>query len=114
MSKHAIEPLASQRVTLAAPVSFTGATRRLWRSLHSRAVAAPGWPGKTGWWTLLVLSLLLAWAGVAALYVFLAGFGFLLVPLVIWRLILRGRRKRKVTELRHAELLAAVRKEGQS
>jgi Flp pilus assembly protein TadB len=100
--------LKSERVVLPAPLSFTGATQRLWRSLHGRAARSPAWQGKTAWWALLVLALIVAWAAVAVMYVAYAGFLIFLPLLVAWRLVFRSRRKRKLAALRHQEMLAAI------
>src|SRR5438046_8642848 len=93
---------------LAAPMSFAGATRRLWRFWQPLAVEAQGWR-KGGLWTALWLMLVLAWAGVLAWYLLLAAFG--VVPLLILisvRMVRRNGCKAEVAQLRHAELMAAL------
>ena len=89
--------LESEKVVLAAPLSFAGSAARIWRIT----------PNKSPWWhgTLIVLAVLLialAWVVILAWYVL---FGLLLVP---YRLIRRGQRKQKRDELRHRETLSVL------
>lgn len=84
-------PLASERVVVAAPMSFAGSLGRL-RKL-------PAW----AFWTVGLVLLLAWWTLILAWYVV---FGLLLVP---YRLVRRGSRKRKQDELRHREQLDALR-----
>ncbi len=81
--------LRSERVVLAAPMSYTGSATRIWR-----------W-SSSGWvrWGLLTLAVLVAWVGVTIWY---AVFGLLLVP---YRLVRRGQRRRRLEGARHEELL---------
>ena len=82
------EPLASERVIIEAPMSFTGSAKRIWRLSNLAWVRA-----------LLVLVILTAWTVVLVWY---CTFGLLLVP---YRLIRRSSRKQKRDELRHRELV---------
>jgi hypothetical protein len=94
-------PLDSERVVLAAPMSFAGSTRRLCRALQPRIDQSYGWR-MAAWWTLLVTVLVLAWAGVLVWYCL---WGLLLVP---YRIIRRGQRKRDLAMLRHREMMSAI------
>jgi Flp pilus assembly protein TadB len=90
--------LASEKVVVAAPLSFAGSAGRIWPLTMKSEI---GWQKAL----LVVAALLLivmAWTFVTFWYVV---FGLLLVP---YRMIRRGQRKRKVTSLQHREMLAAV------
>jgi hypothetical protein len=90
--------LASEKVVVAAPLSFAGSAGRIWPLTMKSDI---GWQKAL----LVVAALLLitaAWIMVLAWYL---TFGLLLVP---YRLIRRGQRKRKVNALQHREMLAAV------
>ncbi len=82
------ETLASERVIIEAPLSFTGSAKRIWR------LSPVGWVQ-----ALLVLVILVAWTVVLVWY---CTFGLLLVP---YRLIRRSSRKQKRDALRHRELV---------
>lgn len=102
------QPLASEQVILASPLSFAGATQRRWRFWQPLAVEAQGWR-KGGLWTLLWLMLVLAWAAVLAWYCLLAAFGVIpLLILISVRIARRNGRKAEVARLRHAELMTAL------
>lgn len=90
--------LASERVVVSAPMSFAGSAQRIWHITWKRA----GWP-LAGMATLALVAIVVAWAVVLIWYV---TWGLLLVP---YRLIRRGSRKRHQMELRHRELIAAIR-----
>lgn len=86
--------LASEKVVIQSPTSFTGSARRIWKLTDlgpswARIVTVP----------VAVLLIALAWCAVA---VYTLIFSVLLVP---WRLIRRGSRKRKRDEMRHREIL---------
>lgn len=84
--------LASEKVIIQAPMSYTGSAKRIWRL-------------GTGWLVpLLVVMIAAMWIVVTLWYVV---FGLLLVP---YRLIRRGSRKQRRDELRHRETLDALRK----
>lgn len=83
------EPLASERVIIEAPMSFTGSAKRIWRLSSLAWVRA----------LLVVLVIPLAWTVVLVWY---CTFGLALVP---YRLIRRSSRKQKRDELRHRELV---------
>jgi uncharacterized membrane-anchored protein len=90
--------LASERVVVAAPLSYAGSAGRIWNLTRISDV---------GWQKALLVGLALvlvatAWLVVTAWYLF---FGLLLVP---YRLIRRGSRKRKRQGLQHREMIAAV------
>lgn len=95
--------LESERVITAAPMSFTGSARRIWRMTGGRS----GWP-LAGMITLAVLTIIVAWAGVLCWY---ALFGVLLVP---YRIVRRVQRDNRRKALRHREMLAAARRVGDS
>lgn len=82
----------SEDVILEAPMSFIGASRRIWR------VFPEGW-----YWAFpAVLVIALALLFVACWYLL---WGLWLVP---YRLIRRGHRRRKLDEMRHRETLAMM------
>ena len=81
--------LRSERIVLAAPMSYTGAATRIWRW------ASSGWVR----WGLLTWVIAIAWVGVTVWYL---AFGLLLVP---YRLVRRGQRRRRMEDARHEELL---------
>ena len=91
--------LESERVVIAAPMSLTGSTIRIWRGLGERGTA---WWSRSLWITGAVLALVLAWAGVLAWYL---TFGLFLVP---YRISRRHSRKRRMAALRHRETLGAL------
>lgn len=87
--------LESERMVVQAPLSYTGAAKRLWHLTADRGAMVR-------WLVMVPLALLLiltAWVVVTGWYIV---FGLLLVP---WRLIRRGSRKRKLADQRHRELL---------
>lgn len=84
----------SERVIIAAPMSFAGSAERIWRITNDRS----GWP-LAGMVSLAVLLIILAWVVVLAWYCL---FGLFLVP---YRIIRRGQRKRKQAAMRHREVL---------
>jgi hypothetical protein len=131
-----VSTLPSERIILAAPMSFEGSARRIWRlrsrisfadskrliwdRLHPHVLAARGW-GKVGYWTALVTLLALAWLGLLMWYYLVVGlilaawiavlawyclFGVLLVP---YRIIRRGQRRGRRDASRHRELLEQIR-----
>ena len=91
------ERLDSERVVVAAPMSLTGSTIRIWRAMGERGAA---WWSRSLWITGAMLSLIIAWAFVLCWY---ALFGLFLVP---YRVARRHSRKRQVAALRHREMLA--------
>ena len=97
--------LPSERVVLAAPMSFTGSAQRIWPLADRWAPAGRGW--KAGTLTALLyigtlLAMIIAWAVILGWY-FL--WGIWLIP---YRVIRRGQRKRHREELRHREMLTAI------
>lgn len=95
--------LPSERVVIAAPMSFAGSAARLWRlSAHP---AGDGWRLGVRAAVVIpavVLLILTVWMMVFCWYLM---FGLLLVP---YRLVRRGSRKRRREELRHQEVMAAL------
>jgi Flp pilus assembly protein TadB len=88
-----VTQLPSERVILAAPMSFHGSAARIWR-LHER---------RNAWITALAVVLIaVAWIVVLSWYLF---FGVWLVP---YRLVRRGQRRRKREDLQHREILDAI------
>lgn len=91
--------LESEKIVVAAPLSYAGSAARIWKLTGiSENVAARI--------ALAIAAIILiagAWCFVTAWYVM---WGLLLVP---YRLIRRGSRKRKREALQHRELIAAVR-----
>jgi hypothetical protein len=90
--------LESEKVVVAAPLSYAGSAARIWRLT---GVVANPW---ARFWLGVAALLLIAgaWGFVTSWYLF---WGILLVP---YRLIRRGQRKRKVGALQHRELLDAM------
>ncbi len=86
--------LESERVVLAAPLSFQGSAIRIWRGV---AEGRNGWLGP-----LAVLAIVIAWTGILTWYTM---FGLWLVP---YRLMRRTQRTGKRNALRHQELLSAM------
>src|SRR5436190_14706922 len=89
--------LASEKVIINAPMSFAGAAQRSFRLRGDSTGLA-----RVGLTVLVVVVILLWWAGVLTWYF---AFGLLLVP---YRLLRRGARKRKAEALRHREMLQAT------
>lgn len=100
-------PLASEQVILAAPTSFSGVTRRLWRFWQPLAVEAQGWR-KTGLWILLWLMLVLACLGVLAWYCLWVAVPLIGIPAVIVRITRRELRRGRRSSLRHGELMSRL------
>jgi hypothetical protein len=90
--------LESEKVVVAAPLSYAGSAARIWKLTGVTSQPA----GRIGLGVLAVALIVLAWCFVTAWYV---AFGLLLVP---YRLIRRGQRKRKRQALQHRETLAAI------
>ena len=96
--------LPSERVIIAAPMSFAGSAQRLWLLTHS-GPAGRGWGAgllKVLLYTGVILGIVIAWTVVLAWYLV---WGIWLIP---YRLIRRGQRKRRREELTHREMLAAM------
>jgi hypothetical protein len=91
--------LASERVTIAAPMSLAGSTARI-RNVVERI--SGGTVKTVSLVTGLILVLVAWWLVILCWYLF---FGLWLVP---YRLFRRGQRKRDVAMLRHREFLAAM------
>lgn len=91
--------LASEKVIIQAPMSYTGGTLRIWKLTRSSDNALVRW-------LLLIpcaiLAVLCAWVAISAWYLM---FGLLLMP---YRILRRGSRKRKKEALRHRETLAVI------
>jgi uncharacterized membrane-anchored protein len=94
--------LPSQRVVVAAPLSFAGSAGRIWPMARGHS---SGWVTAAAVTGALLL-ILLAWAFVLCWY---AIWGIWLIP---YRIVRRGQRKRKLEARRHAEMLAAARRTG--
>ncbi len=90
--------LESEKVVVAAPLSFAGSAARVWKltgmSEHPAA--------RLGFGLVAISLIAFAWMVVLSWYVM---FGLLLVP---YRLIRRGQRRRKREALMHREQLAAI------
>lgn len=97
------EKLKSEKMVVSAPLSFAGSAQRIWKITDSDNV----W---IKWLLLVPIALMLiggAWMVVACWYfIMYVLFGILFIPFRLWR---RGARKNKRNELRHRELLEAVR-----
>jgi hypothetical protein len=90
--------LQSEKVVVAAPMSFAGSAARIWKLTRMRS--EPWEQALLG--ALACVLILGAWVVVLAWYGF---FGLLLVP---YRVVRRGSRKRKRQALQHREMLAAI------
>ena len=95
--------LASEKVVISAPTSFSGSAARIWKltKLNNELLK----------WSLLVpiaLGLIfMAWSFVAIWYIIIFGlFGIFVIP---FRLLTRSGRKRKRNALQHRELLEVIR-----
>lgn len=90
--------LQSEKVVVAAPLSFAGSAARIWKLVRmreeawERAVVA----------AIAITLIMLAWTFVLTWYLF---WGLWLVP---YRIVRRGSRKRKREALQHREMLAAI------
>lgn len=97
------EKLASERIVVSAPTSFSGSAARIWKLTETSNDVLK-------WFVLIpvaLLLILLAWSFVAIWYFIIFGlFGIFVIP---FRLLTRSRRNRKRNKLQHRELLEAVR-----
>lgn len=95
--------LASEKIVVSAPTSFSGSAARIWKMTDSDNVALK-------WLLLAPIALCLifmAWSFVAIWYFIIFGlFGIFVIP---FRLLTRSGRNRKRNSLQHRELLEAVR-----
>lgn len=94
---------ASDKVVVAAPMSYAGSAARLWKLARLgpsllKVITVP----------LAIILVVVAWAAVSCWY---AVFGILLWP---YRLLRRGQRKDRRAALRHQELLEAARRQDQA
>lgn len=99
------ERLQSEKIVVSAPLSFAGSALRIWKITKSDNA-----PLK---WILLVpaalILIMFAWMFVCFWYVIMyVVFGIFFIPFRLWR---RGARKNKRNEIRHRELLNAIRKQ---
>ena len=95
--------LASEKVVVSAPTSFSGSAARMWKITSTDNAIVK-------WIILVPLALCLifmAWSLVAIWYIIIFGlFGIFVIP---FRLLTRSGRNRKRNSLQHRELLEAVR-----
>ena len=97
--------LASEKIVVSAPTSFSGSAARIWKMTDS--------DNATLKWLLLVpiahCLIFMAWSLVAIWYVIIFGlFGIFVIP---FRLLTRSGRNRKRNKLQHRELLEAIRED---
>jgi hypothetical protein len=90
--------LESEKVVIAAPLSYAGSAARIWKLT---GVVPNPW-ARVGLGVAAVLLICCAWVFVTGWYFF---FGLLLVP---YRVVRRGQRKHKREALQHRELLSAI------
>jgi len=90
--------LESEKVVVAAPLSYAGSAARIWKLTGMSENAA----ARVGLGVAAIVLILGAWTIVTSWYLV---FGLLLVP---YRLIRRGSRKRKREALQHREMMAAI------
>jgi hypothetical protein len=91
--------LESEKVVVAAPMSFAGSAARIWRPLIGLSSQTAA---RIGLAALAIVLIACAWTVVAVWY---CTFGLMVVP---YRLIRRGQRKGKQQSLQHREMLAAI------
>lgn len=96
------DKLASEKVVVSAPTSFSGSAARIWKMTDANNAAVK--------WLLLVpialCLVLMAWSLVAIWYVIIFGlFGIFVIP---FRLLTRSGRNRKRSKLQHREVLQAI------
>src|SRR4051812_48054036 len=91
--------LESEKVVIAAPLSYAGSAARLWKLT---GITANPWARIAIAAAVIILLIMPAWVLVTAWYF---TFGLLLVP---YRLIRRGSRKHKREALQHRELIGAI------
>ena len=95
--------LASEKVVISAPTSFSGSAARIWKITATNNVALK-------WFVLIPIALciiMFAWMLVSMWYIIIFGlFGIFVIP---FRLLTRSGRKRKRNALQHRELLEAIR-----
>ena len=95
--------LASEKIVVSAPTSFSGSAARIWRMTDSDNAAIK--------WLLLVpiaiCLIFMAWSFVAIWYFII--FGLFGIFVIQFRLLTRSGRNRKRNSLQHRELLEAVR-----
>ena len=96
------DKLASEKVIVSAPTSFSGSAARIWKITDSDNA----W---LKWFLLVPVALMLvfmAWSFVAIWYFIIFGlFGIFVIP---FRLLTRSGRNRKRNALQHRELLEAI------
>jgi hypothetical protein len=100
-SHHEAAKLESEKVTVAAPLSYAGSAARIWRLTGLAGVNAHP-SARVGLAVLAIHLTALAWVFVTAWYL---TWGLLLVP---YRLIRRGQRKDRRQALQHREMLSAI------
>lgn len=93
----AVARLESEKVVVAAPLSFAGSGARIWKITQTDNPAA-----RVGLICLAIVLIAIAWTFVLCWYLF---WGIWLVP---YRLIRRGSRQRKRQALQHREMLSAI------
>jgi Flp pilus assembly protein TadB len=95
--------LASEKVIVSAPTSFSGSAGRIWKMADSDNV----WLRRLLLVPLALCLIFMAWSFVAIWYFIIFGlFGIFVIP---FRLLTRSGRNRKRNKLQHRELLEAVR-----
>lgn len=99
--------LASEKVVVSAPTSFSGSATRIWKMTDVNNTVVK-------WLLLVPLALcliLMAWSLVAIWYVIIFGlFGIFVIP---FRLLTRSGRNRKRSKLQHREVLEAIKENKQ-
>lgn len=95
--------LASEKVVVAAPMSFAGSAQRVWKMTDQAN------PWVKAVMVVVALAFIAAWWFVIVAWYIV--FGILLIP---YRLLRRGSRKRKKQALQHKEMLAAIERQKNS
>ncbi len=97
------DKLASEKIVVSAPTSFSGSAARIWKMTDSDSAALK-------WLVLVPIAICLicvAWSFVAIWYIIIFGlFGIFVIP---FRLLTRSGRKHTRGKLQHRELLEAIR-----
>lgn len=94
-----MEKLESEDIVIESPMSFTGATKRIWRVMEFKGNV---W---VKWLVIFPAVVLTLYFVYSFIFVWYLVFGLFLVP---FRLLRRSSRKKQVTAAQHRELMTAL------
>lgn len=94
------DTLDSEKVILESPMSFTGATKRIWPEMMDKNVNK-----YVKWLLLFPMTLFVLYIVYAVIFTWYMIFGLLLLP---FRLMMRSSRNKKKQEMQHRELLQSL------